>query len=269
MPQQINLYTPTQYVAAQRFTAQSLLNALLIVLLATAGLAAVLSWSMARSGAAYRQSLAEQEREIQELNQSLDTARSNAGPPDANLKRQLQELQTEVTQRSALLTIAQHGTVQPGLGHSDRLLLVARSIPPQAWITGLKADADMMEVSGFTLEPAALNDWVRRLAQSPLMQGLQLASVKVEIAADALSGLRGTASPGSLASPVAPAVPVTTGPISVEGLLKAATGANAALGQAPQVSQERPASVPAGRQVWSFTLLAAQQSAAPAAGEKP
>ena len=37
-----------------------------------------------------------------------------------------------------------------------------------------------MEVVGFTQEPAALNDWVARLAQSPLLQGQQLARIKVE-----------------------------------------------------------------------------------------
>jgi len=37
-----------------------------------------------------------------------------------------------------------------------------------------------MEVSGFTLEPSALNDWVGRLSGSPLMQGLRLATVKVQ-----------------------------------------------------------------------------------------
>jgi Tfp pilus assembly protein PilN len=46
-------------------------------------------------------------------------------------------------------------------------------------------DGSRFEVAGFTLEPSALNEWVDKLAASPLMQGLKLATVKVESATGA------------------------------------------------------------------------------------
>jgi len=57
---------------------------------------------------------------------------------------------------------------------------VAASIPAQVWVTDVKADELQLDISGFTLEPAALNAWVARLSASPLLQGQHLAAVKVE-----------------------------------------------------------------------------------------
>jgi hypothetical protein len=44
----------------------------------------------------------------------------------------------------------------------------------------VRADDLRLELSGYTLEPAALNSWVARLAESPLLEGQQLSVVKVE-----------------------------------------------------------------------------------------
>jgi len=197
MPQQINLYTPIQYVSPQRFTADSMVRALLIVVVLAGGMAGMLAWNMGRASATYNQTLVDQDRDIQGLKRALDLARANAAPPDTALVKQLQTAQAEVAQREGLLATVQQGALQPGLGHSDRLQLMASSIPPQVWITGLKADSDMLEISGFTLQPAELNEWVKRLAQSPLMQGLQLASVKVEMATESLRGLAAGGAGGS------------------------------------------------------------------------
>jgi Tfp pilus assembly protein PilN len=74
----------------------------------------------------------------------------------------------------------QRGLFRRGWGHAARLELLARSIPAQVWVTEVKADDVQLDVSGFTLEPAALNDWVAKLAASPLLQGQKLTTVKVE-----------------------------------------------------------------------------------------
>ena len=52
----------------------------------------------------------------------------------------------------------------------------------------MAGDANQMEVSGFTQEPAALNDWVARLALHPVLTGQQLSRVKVERVAPAPGG---------------------------------------------------------------------------------
>ena len=187
MPQQINLCSPLSQAPAQSFTARSMLRALLVVVLVATLLGAVLAWNMARSSASYERGLGEQATELQKLKAALDLARANAGPADAALQQQLQGWRGELVQRQALLQAVREGAVQSGYGHSDRLQLVAQSIPPQVWITALQADSQRLEMHGFTLEPAALNLWVKRLAQSPLMRGLELATVQVENATPGLA----------------------------------------------------------------------------------
>jgi Tfp pilus assembly protein PilN len=99
------------------------------------------------------------------------------------------------------------GVFRPGWGHSDRLTWVARSIPATVWVTDVRMDGTRFEVSGFTLEPAALNVWVDKLSLSPLMQGLKLATVKVENATAASVAMPGALAPASSA-PAAPVRPV-------------------------------------------------------------
>jgi Tfp pilus assembly protein PilN len=94
--------------------------------------------------------------------------------------QRLKSQRNAVEQRTLLLAALNRGLLLPGEGHSDRLALIARSIPAPAWVTEVKADQNRFELSGFTLEPATLNTWVDKLAESPLMRGLNLATVKVE-----------------------------------------------------------------------------------------
>jgi Tfp pilus assembly protein PilN len=171
-----------------------------------------------------------QRRDIQGLKTALDAARANAAPADANQLQQLQAQKTLLLQREKMLQALQQGLLQPGMGTSDRLQLIAQTIPAPVWVTDVKVDSSRFEVSGFTLEPAALNEWVSRLSASVLLQGLKLATVQVENTAAALSrqnaGQPVAAPPAAGASALAPA-----------------------------------------RATWSFNLVSAQPQAAPATAE--
>ena len=228
MAQQINLCSPLHQEVAPRFSANSLAIALGAVMLGGAVLGGLVLWNVNRSSESYRQSLATQQRDLQGLRASLEAVRANAAPADPALRQQLEGRRAELVQRQALLTSVREGVVRPGFAHSDRLQLVANSIPAAVWVSSLKADSDRIEVSGYTLEPAALNEWVARLAQSPLLQGSQLATVRVDNVTTA------TAAATTAATPTATAT-----------------------------------AFPAGRAVWSFNLVSAQQSAAPGAGDRP
>lgn len=180
MAQQINLCSPIQLAPTQRFAARSMVLALLVVVVVGALMAGALVWSLQRSAAAYQGTLALQERDIQGLKAALDAARASAAPVDPALQQQLQARRQELKQRALLLQTVRDGAFKPGAGHSDRLQLVAATIPAKVWITSLDADAQHLEIAGFTLEPAALNEWVARLSQSPLLEGLQLTKVQVD-----------------------------------------------------------------------------------------
>lgn len=180
MPQQINLCTGVLKTQRQRFTARTMLPALAVFLALGGALCAAAIWSMERSAADYQNTLATQAKEIQSLQGAITQGRANAAPVDAALAQQLQDLRATVAQREKVLQDVQQGMFKAGEGHSDRLLLVARSIPSAAWLTSVAVDTHRFEVTGFTLEPSALNEWVARLAASPLMRGLKLSTVTVE-----------------------------------------------------------------------------------------
>jgi Tfp pilus assembly protein PilN len=180
MAQQINLCTGIVRTQRQRFTARTMLPALGVFLVVGGVLGAMGVASLERSAGGYRQTLDAQSTEIKALQAAILQSRANAGPVDPALVQQAQERRNAVRQREKVLLEVQQGMFQAGEGHSDRLLLVARSIPSPVWVTSVKVDAARFEVAGFTLEPSALNEWVAKLAVSPLMRDLKLSTVTVE-----------------------------------------------------------------------------------------
>jgi Tfp pilus assembly protein PilN len=196
MPQQINLCTPIFLAQKRYFSARTMASALGIFVLLGSGLSAYWSWALKTLDEGYQQTVMANQREISRLQAAIRLARENAAPADAALVQQLQAAQNELQQREQLLTELKRGMLREGYGHAARLQLVARTIAPQAWVTMLRADEQRLELSGYTLEPAALNGWMERLAQSPLLQGQQLSAVKVErVGTDG----RGAAPPPALA----------------------------------------------------------------------
>lgn len=180
MPQQINLCNPIFLVQKRYFSAATMARALGVFLLLGGLLSAYWSWALVALNTGYQQSAASSQREIDRLQAAIQARRAATGPADAAAVQELEARKTELQQRELLLRELKRGLLREGQGHAARLQLLARSIPPQAWVTEVKADDLRLELSGYTLEPAALNGWVARLSDSPLLEGQQLSLVKVE-----------------------------------------------------------------------------------------
>jgi Tfp pilus assembly protein PilN len=232
MPQQINLCTPILLTQKSHFSAQTMVQALAVFMVLGGGLCAYWVWSLNVASEGFKKTLATQSRELEGLQSAIAKGKASAGPVEATLTQDLQGRRTELLQREKLLEELQRGLFRPGWGHAARLQLVAQSIPAQVWVTGVTADQVQLEVSGFTLEPAALNDWVAKLAESPLLKGQKLSTVKVENASAAtIKAVVGTA-------------------------VSALSAASSAVPSAP-------------RPVWSFSLVSAMGMPSAVAGGKP
>jgi Tfp pilus assembly protein PilN len=96
------------------------------------------------------------------------------------MAEQLLAQREQVQAQGKLLAELQRGQVEPGQGYAARLSLIARSIPANVWITDINADGGRMELSGFTLAPAAIDQWQAALAASILLDGQALAAIRVE-----------------------------------------------------------------------------------------
>lgn len=229
MSQQINLCTPILLTQKRYFSAQTMAQALAVFVLLGGGLCAYWVWSLNTASEGFKKTLATQAQELESLQAAIKHGKLGTGPLEAALAQQLQGHKLDLQQRQSLMEALQRGLFRPGWGHAARLQLVARSIPAQVWVTDLKADDNQLALTGFTLEPAALNDWVAKLAASPLLEGQKLSTVKVEHASAAvLKTLAGTA------------VPVAVS-----------------------------ASASAARPMWSFSLVSALGKPAPQTGVKP
>jgi Tfp pilus assembly protein PilN len=229
MAQQINLCTPILLTQKRYFSAQTMVQALAVFVILGSSLCGYWVWSLNAASEGFRKTLATQARELESLQTAIKLGKAGNGPLETALAQQLQGHKLDLQQRQSLMEALQHGLFRPGWGHAARLQLVAKSIPPQVWVIELKADENQLELTGFTLEPAALNDWLGQLAASALLEGQKLSTVKVEHASAAvLKALADVSAPGPTAS--------------------------------------SPAST--ARPMWSFSLVSALGKPVPAAGTK-
>jgi Tfp pilus assembly protein PilN len=180
MVQQINLCLPMLRKQKASFSAQTLLQALAAVLVVGGLLGVAWVWNLNQASDSLKQTLAAQTQEMAAMQAAIEKNQAGSGPALAAAQQVLTQQRALLTQRQQALAALQQGRAAPGFGHAARLQLVAQTIASQAWLTQLRADDTQLEVSGFTLEPAVLTDWVNRLAQSPLLKGQALSTVMVE-----------------------------------------------------------------------------------------
>jgi Tfp pilus assembly protein PilN len=180
MPQQINLCSPILMTQKRYFSAVAMVQALLVFVVLGGILSGVWVYNLKLGSEGMTEALAIQARELAGLQAATQEKKAKAGPASTALAQDLQTRRSELQQRERMLAELRRGFLQPGMGHSARLRLVAQSIPANVWIASLTADDGQLEVTGYTLDPAALNEWVGRLSSSPLLDRQRLAAIKVE-----------------------------------------------------------------------------------------
>jgi Tfp pilus assembly protein PilN len=240
MPQQVNLCLPLLRQQKKRFAAQTLAQALALILIVSGVLGAAWIWNLNQASTSLKATLEAQAKELDGLRAVLDQNKASAAPAQDALALEIKRRKAELEQREKVLAALSQGVFQPGKGHAARLQLVAQTIPAVAWITQIRADDRQLEVTGYTLEPSALNDWVAKLADSPLLKGQALSTVKVE-----------SAKPESLQ------------PVVIPTAQQAAAKPENAASMATAVA--RPALPP----LWSFNLLSSMAATTPVAVGQP
>lgn len=180
MPQQINLCTPILLTQKRYFSANTMALSTGVFVLLGGALFAFWVWSLSSSSNELQLTLNAYAKERESLQVSIKSQQVSMGPGATSLTKDLKSVRAQMEQRERLLVELHRGLLHEGQGHAARLRLVAQTIPPKVWVTELLADENQMEVRGYTLEPAALNDWVARLALNPVLQGQTLSAIKVE-----------------------------------------------------------------------------------------
>lgn len=205
MAQQVNLCAPILLTQKKYFSAHTMALSLGVFVVLGGLLTAAWVWNLRAVGANYQTTMDARTREVATLQAALERNKAAAQPLDAGLERQLEARQQYLAQRRALLVALHEGALEPGNAYSDRMRFLASTVPAPVWVTGVALATGKFQVEGYTLEPAALNDWVARMATHPLLQGLQLSDVQVK---SATSPRPATAVAAAVAPPSGGARPV-------------------------------------------------------------
>lgn len=239
MAQQVNLCLPILRKQKSSFTAQTLALALAILLFVGGALGAIWVWNLNQASASLKATLVTQTQQLESLRAALAKSQGILAPGQTAAEQDLAQHRVHLAQRAKVLAALQQGHIQPGFGHAARLQLVAQTIPSAAWVSQINADERTLEVVGYTLEPAVLTVWVNRLAESPLLKGQSLSTVKVD-----------SVKPDT----------VLPGAVAVGQVVRPAAGA---------ASTAQAASQPALPAIWSYALLSSMAPQAAASRAKP
>ncbi|MDH4451480.1 MAG: PilN domain-containing protein [Rhodoferax sp.] len=222
MPQNINLCTPAYRPPRQPFNAHTLAAVLVAAMALGGGACGYVLTSMQRDRQAWTLAMRTHADELQALQRAIAQRKAAAQPAAAAMEREQHDAQAQTQLLEKQLQVLQEGLLPAGQRHSDRLRLIARTIPAPVWITGVRAHSAYLELSGWTVEPAALNAWMAELSASALLKGVPLAAVKVQrgapvAGAPAALGLAAPASAAEVWSFQLVSAPPTASPMNPQG----------------------------------------------------
>ncbi|MBB2486428.1 PilN domain-containing protein [Mitsuaria sp. WAJ17] len=195
MAQQINLLTPILLKPRRHFTATAMAQALGLILVGSLLLAGWIQGRSEQRRAEFRQRQQALQAEQQALSRSL------AGLPATTdikaLEAQIKVLKEQQQGQAELLQSLRSGHQVAGERHSDLLALIAGTVPASVWLQGLRWQSGQLEISGGTLDPAALRAWLVQLQGQALLHRLALADVRLEMISSAQAGSAGTPAPAA------------------------------------------------------------------------
>ncbi|HEX4909237.1 MAG TPA: PilN domain-containing protein [Permianibacter sp.] len=193
--QQINLFLPEFAPTPQRFGLRVLLRSLLGVLLL-----------LLLIGVFLVQQLAQERERTQAARQALDAVITTIGETRGNeqarqnVAAQLEQLRAQLAQRQALLQDLQQREAKQTSGFASLLQTLAETHDQRLWLTTFSVKGDHLQLSGETLNAAAVPAWLSRLQAKPPVQGLRFAGLQMQ---------RVDAKPGVLAFSLTPELPET------------------------------------------------------------
>ena len=185
----INLFNPGLLPTKKSFSARSVTIWGAIAVLAMIGVG---WWAKVE-----KDKVAQQVQE-QAARLSADSARNAdtvATPQQlAALEQAIRAKQSLLEAKRAMRDSLRYGAASESGGPSATLRLLASSIPADVWLTEVSARGMRLEVSGRTIDPVALANWMNRLGESGFFAAKPVSSVRLENA-DFAGVAAGTAPP--------------------------------------------------------------------------
>jgi Tfp pilus assembly protein PilN len=179
---QINLYDPSLLPQRERFSARQIAVGVAVTALTMAAIA----WWAAMQAGVLRSEVEEQAKQLE-----YETARALAPPqlggqavptPQqvAALERALAASQAQLEARSAARDALKRGMSGPGSGPSAIMRTIAGSIPQAAWLTEARVVGARIDLTGRSIDPAAVEGWLDRLRTAGFLAPSPTPTVRIE-----------------------------------------------------------------------------------------
>ncbi len=178
---QINLFNPSLVNSDEVFTANRILVGVVGALITMAAIGWWAASERQRLTQAVQTQAAARQAELARLQQAAGVGDAILTPQELAAREQLLKAQVATLDaRRAVRDGLRRGLANDKQGPSALLRTLAGSVPVDTWITELRAEGSQFELSGKTLDAAAINAWQDRLHLSGTLAAQPMPVIKVE-----------------------------------------------------------------------------------------
>ena len=177
MSQQVNLYNPIFLKKRKMFSSVTMAQALGLLLL---GL--LVFYGYARFQVANLQTESVRSTKRMEAAQArVARLAPQFGPrlKSADIEAKIKQAEEELQALDAVQGALHKGNVVSGSGFSPYFKALARQVVAGLWLTNFSISGDEMAISGRTVKPELVPDYIHRLGQEPVMQGHKFATLEM------------------------------------------------------------------------------------------
>lgn len=180
MSQQINLFNPVFLHQKKYFSVMAMLQGLGLILL---GSVLVYAYALYQVRQLEEQS-AETAKRYASEQEKLARYAAGYSPQQANLllEQDVTKAEAQLAAQQALIASLKSSAIGNASGYSEYLRAFAREVVPGLWLTGfnIAGNGAEMSLSGATLNPALVPDYVQRLSREKIMHGKVFASLQMQ-----------------------------------------------------------------------------------------
>ena len=177
MSQQINLYNPLLLKQKKFFSARTMAQALGLIAL---GLAAVYGYARYQVTNLHTETeLAGKRHEAVQARLARISQQFGPRQKSAELEASIKRAEAELLALTEVQAALKQGGLVSASGFSPYLKALARQVVEGVWLTEFSASGSEMVISGRTLMPGLVPDYIQRLSGESVMQGRKFAMLEM------------------------------------------------------------------------------------------
>lgn len=178
MSQQINLFNPIFLKQKKIFSAMTMAQALLAILVGAVAFAAFAAFQVTKLEGEVKRG--EARAKAEEARLARVSTEFSARKRSAALADEVQRTERELKVREDIVGLLSSGALGETGGVSSYLRALARQNLNGLWLTGFELTGKDMILSGRALRAELLPEYLRRLGREPVMQGRQFAMLSMQ-----------------------------------------------------------------------------------------